>query len=50
MAWERAKGELRSMMHTFYDTMTGSGEGAFIKFEKIFNSFVEDVEDNDYHE
>jgi hypothetical protein len=46
MAWERAKGELRSMLFTYapdnYDT--------FQKVDKIFNQFISDIEDFGHHE
>ena len=45
MAWERAKGELRSMLHTYindkdkFDTLTDTIE-----------DFIEDVEQNGKHD
>ena len=44
-AWERAKGELQSMLHTFYD----SG-GRFEKLNEVIANFIAEVEDNALHE
>ena len=43
-AWERAKGELRSMEHTFYSTQT-SNPGQFEAFIQAVKEFVKYVED-----
>lgn len=45
MAWERAKGELLSMLQTY----TGEQE-QFLELEKTINAFIADVEDNGKHE
>lgn len=45
MAWERAKGELRSMEHTFY-----SGNGTFDKFNEAVTEFIKYVEDEGLQE
>ena len=45
MAWERAKGELKSMGHTYWDQ-----EEAFEKFEAALDRFIEEVESNGLHE
>tara|TARA_R110001599_G_scaffold324065_1_gene535789 strand:+ start:284 stop:457 length:174 start_codon:yes stop_codon:yes gene_type:complete len=42
MAWNRAKGELQSMLDTYW---SGSDE-QFTKMKKAINNFIEDVEDN----
>jgi hypothetical protein len=48
MAWERAKGEMRSMLHTFWgDT---SSENQFDKFDAKMEEFITDIEDNGLHE
>ena len=48
MAWERAKGELKSMLHTFWgDTAI---EGQYDKFDAKLEEFVTDIEDNGLHE
>lgn len=44
MAWERAKGELNSMLQTYLDS-----ERAEI-LQKAINDFIEDVESNAKHE
>lgn len=41
MAWERAKGELRSMLETYYGDMD-----RFQAMEKALEDFIKDVEDN----
>lgn len=41
MAWERAKGELKSMVHTFWQN-----EYQFKKFNAVLEKFIEEVEDN----
>jgi len=41
MAWNRAKGELKSMLDTYW---TGSSE-KFNIMEKAIDEFIEDVED-----
>lgn len=46
MAWERAKGELKSMSHTYW-----AGEGCtFEEFDALLNKFIQEVEDNGLHE
>ena len=45
MAWERAKGELQAMLHTFVDTRDKHEEEAYPKVDKLINKFVEDVEE-----
>lgn len=44
MAWERAKGELRSMMHTFY------GNANFIVFDTEVEKFITFIEDQSLQE
>ena len=44
-AWERAKGELRSMDHTYYDKFE-----TFERFKELVDEFIEKVEANGYHE
>lgn len=39
MAWERAKGELRSTLHTYW----GNDEG-FVEMAKKVDAFIKDVE------
>jgi hypothetical protein len=43
-AWERAKGELRSMFHTFYDNEN------FEALEHEIDQFIKHVEENGLHE
>jgi len=45
MAWERAKGELRSMQQTFWDN-----DEAFECFKKASEDFIEHVEDHGLYE
>lgn len=45
MAWERAKGELKSMLQTY----VGEQE-QYYKLKKAINDFIKDVEDNGKHE
>lgn len=45
MAWERAKGELRSMLHTFYQ----NGEN-HARFSAVTSEFIEKIEFNGLHE
>lgn len=44
MAWNRAKGELNSMIVTFVDTTNKSEEEAFKKLSAIIEKFIEEVE------
>jgi hypothetical protein len=45
MAWERAKGELNAMLHTFWD-----GNDNFEKLKNAIDEFTKEVEDNGLHE
>jgi len=45
MAWERAKGELQSMTHTFWGSNVN-----FEPFKKILDKFIKDIEDMGLHE
>ena len=44
MAWERAKGELSSMLHTYWN------DERHAPFQKLFKEFVDGVEENGLHE
>lgn len=44
-AWERAKGEMRSMYHTFYNNYD-----SFKKLEDEVENFIKEVEDNGLQE
>lgn len=46
MAWERAKGELRSMLQTFWDGENGNFKPLSDKVE----AFIKDVEDDGLQE
>lgn len=48
-AWERAKGELNSMLHTFMSP-ENANEGQFDKFDEVLEIFIKDVEGNGLHE
>jgi hypothetical protein len=45
-AWERAKGELNSMLHTFYTNSSVSSDGQYNAFANRLNEFIRDIEDN----
>lgn len=45
MAWERAKGELRSALHTFYDSSDGHGLDRFDEANSLIETFIKEVED-----
>jgi len=45
MAWERAKGEIESMLRTYWDE-----EEKFEEIDKAFRDFVGHVEDHGLHE
>lgn len=48
MAWERAKGELKSMLQTFYPDYGNGGEVVYGKFndlDECIKEFIEKVED-----
>lgn len=47
MAWERAKGEIRAMLETYYAEDDGD---KFENMEKLFDKFVEDVENSGLQE
>ena len=47
-AWERAKGELRAMLQTFYTEYTNDGRAMPSKFgelDKCIKEFIEEIED-----
>jgi hypothetical protein len=44
MAWERAKGELRSMTHTYWDDPE-----KFVTLKRKIEDFIADVEGNEDH-
>lgn len=50
MAWERAKGELNSMLQTFYDDIDNSSLGQFKELSKAVTKFIEKVEDDGLQE
>ena len=52
MAWERAKGELGSMLHTYYahDKHGKPQPCYFDQFKRALKSFVKQVEDNGWQE
>jgi hypothetical protein len=41
-AWERAKGELKAMEHTYWDH-----DGRYNKFNSLMEKFVKEVEDQE---
>ena len=45
MSWQRAKGELRAMLETFYNE-----QDQFVKLNKVLQKFFKDVEDNGLQE
>ena len=52
MAWERAKGELRSMLHTYYehDERGLFNNSYYDQFSLALEQFVEQVEGNGWQE
>ena len=47
MAWERAKGELRSMLHTFWSEYDSGGEkldDGFDRMERDVENFISEFE------
>jgi hypothetical protein len=47
MAWERAKGELRSMLHTFWPEYDSGGEkldNGFDRMERDVENFISEFE------
>jgi len=51
-AWERAKGEMNAMLHTYYDHDEHGREtqSYFDQFSKAMEKFVQQVEDNGWQE
>ena len=49
MAWERAKGELRSIGHTFWSSSTSKAE-QYADFDAAVEFFIKAVEDDGLHE
>lgn len=55
-AWERAKGELRAMLPTFYDgdvpgaSLEGGELSKFEKLDRLIAKFIEDVEGDGLYE
>jgi len=49
MAWERTKGEIRGILHT-YNSRHYEPNGAFFGINKAFREFVAKVEDNGWLE
>jgi len=47
MAWERAKGELRSMLHTYY---WGGASGNYKEMNRMIDNFIKCVEEDGLHE
>ena len=52
MAWERAKGELRSMLHTYYEyDERGQRIGSYFEqYSQALKAFIKKVEDNGWQE
>lgn len=49
MAWERAKGELKSILHTFYPEYTSNNEeieSGYDALNKLIYEFIEEFESN----
>lgn len=49
-AWERAKGELRSMMHTFQSTVGYSTGSKHERLDAAVEAFITEIEDNGLQE
>lgn len=50
MAWERAKGEIRGMLCSYWPTRYRDDEEKAAGLEAAFEQFVQEVEDNGYQE
>lgn len=50
MAWERARGELRSMQHTFYTDSAWDESDKAYKMTDLIEEFIHHVEENMLHE
>jgi len=48
-AWERAKGELRACLQTFYGDVAAT-PGQFGRLEELINQFIETVEEEGLEE
>lgn len=48
-SWERAKGELQSMLCTFY-TPENARPGQYDEIEEAITEFIQSVENNSLHE
>jgi hypothetical protein len=47
MAWERAKGELQSMLHTYWSSgIRDNPNSEFHQMDTRIGKFIKDVEDN----
>jgi hypothetical protein len=49
-AWERAKGELRSMLHTFHAIEAAQFDGKFDALDSEISKFISKIEDDCLHE
>lgn len=49
-AWERAKGELNSMLHTFHSAACIGTRQNFDDLQEAITCFVEDIESHGLHE
>lgn len=45
-AWERAKGELNSMLRTYHSSHSSTSEGQFEAASRLFDKFISEVEDH----
>lgn len=45
MAWERAKGELRSILHAYYN-VSPSGDDNFARMNLLIEEFISAAEDD----
>lgn len=50
MAWERAKGELRSIYHTFFSDDVFNQPDQYDNFVKLTEDFIEQIESNGLNE
>ncbi|MCP3923039.1 MAG: hypothetical protein GY714_10675 [Desulfobacterales bacterium] len=49
MAWERAKGELKSIEYTYYHTK-GNNDERYERFSEKLHNFIKDIEENSLQE
>ena len=46
MAWQRAKGELKSILETYYSGAYPEDNEKFVKFDHLLEEFIKKVEEH----